>query len=72
MELLPYLRLNGVLMALEGGGDGIVCDLGHGVKMRLKRARNGRWWDGWVDKLEGHFGGNWKDKTLARAYCEGI
>lgn len=51
--LLPYLRLNGVLMALEGGGNGEVCDLGHGVKMGLKRERNGRWRDRWEDKLEG-------------------
>lgn len=40
-------------MALEDGGDGIVCDLGHGVKIDLKWARNGRWRDRWEDKLEG-------------------
>ena len=59
-------------MALEDGGNGIVCDLGHGVKMDLKWARNGRWIFRWLFKLDIHFGGNWIFKTLARAYCEGI
>lgn len=72
MGLLPYLRLNGVLMELEDGGNGIVCDFGHGVKMDLKWAENGRWMFWWLFKLDVHFGGNWMFKTLARAYCEGI
>jgi hypothetical protein len=44
-------RLNGVLMALEGGGSGKVRVSDPGAKW----AKNGRWEDRWRDKVEGQF-----------------
>ena len=57
-------RLNGVLMALEGGGSGK-------VRVSVPGGKMGEKWE--VEGLvEGQSGGtilkNWRDKTLARAY----
>lgn len=57
-------RLNGVLMALEGGGYGKVRVSDPGTKMDEKQEVGGQ--------VEGQSGGtilkNWRDKTPARAY----
>lgn len=57
-------RLNGVLMALEGGGSGKVRVSDPGAKMDEKWEVEGQ--------VEGQSGGtilkNWRDKTLAHTY----
>ena len=57
-------RLNGVLMALEGGESGKVRVSAPGTKMDEKWEVGGQ--------VEGQSGGtflkNWRDKTLAHAY----
>ena len=59
-------RLNGVLMALEGGG----C---RKVRVSVPGGKMGEKW-GVEGQVEGQSGGtilkNWRDKTLARAYRE--